>query len=337
MVRKNKSSSIFNPHDLSAKKRHGIRKLSQPKKPNQSPSCLKLIVDATKLIPDDSKQIEHSDNYDHHREKSPELRRLGDRIDKGKKIGLSRQSSITRRRIGSSNKSQTILDTENGRDSCELDDNKMQAIKLIIMDEEIKDLSARPSIIEAPPNCMPHISMVIPTKPSKSIFKTDMAEAWKTIDDGQFYVERRLNELAPMCKNQYLKTRMAKSLEMLKEVKKSTSPNSSFHSAFRYIVDQDITKRKLSIAYQKNSELSGIKLKDVELRPDHLPMNAIRNSLELRLKTLEKQERSMARLVTNYKKRHDKPPGSFSIPGIETPKPNRYISNNTNHVSHFPN
>jgi hypothetical protein len=295
-----------------------------------------MLVTA-KLISDSSRQIEHSENYDHHREKSPELRRLGDRIVKGKKMGFSHQSSIIKPRIRSSSKSQTVIDTENGRDSSELDDNKMQAIKLISMDTQNMDLSPRPSIIEVPPNHTSSICIVIPTKPSKSIFKTDMSETWKTIDDGQFYVERRLNELAPMCKNQYLKTRMAKSLDLLKEVKKSTSPHSSFHSAFKYIVGQDITKRKLSIANQKHSELSGIKLKDVELRPDHLPMNAIRDSLELRLKTLEKQERSMARLVTTYKKLHDKPPGSFSIPGAKTPKPNRDISNNTNHVSHLPN
>jgi hypothetical protein len=341
MGRKNKSIGIFNHYDLSAKKRLDNRNISQPKRVNYNSSGSKLIAETARLIFDDGRQIEHSDNYDHHREKSPELRRLGYRMTKGKKPTISCQSSLTRHKIYSNMTSQNVLDTENDHAGCKdspvLNSDKMLALKPVSIEMQNMDLSERPSIIEVPANRAPHINIVYSTKPSKSIFKTVQGETWKTIDDGKFYIERRLNELAPMCKNQYLKTRMAKSLDMLEEVKKSTSPHSSFHSAFKYIVDQDITKRTSSIANTKHSVLSAIKLKDLELRTDHLPMNAIQDSLELRLKTLEKQERSMARLVTNYKKRHDKPAGFFSIPGVDTSKYKDDISNNINHVSGFPN
>jgi hypothetical protein len=164
MARKNKSIGIFNPHDLSAKKRLGFRYLSQPKRVNYSPSGSKLTAETARFICSNSKQVEHSDNYDHQRENSPELRRLCYRMTKGKKPTISRQSSLTRRGICSDMSSQTALDMENDhagrKDSPGLISDKMLALKLFSMETQNMDLSERPSIIDKPANRAPNINIV---------------------------------------------------------------------------------------------------------------------------------------------------------------------------------
>lgn len=164
MARKNKSIGIFNPHDLSAKKRLGFRNLSQPKRVNYNSSGSKMMADTARFICGNNKQVEHSDNYDHQRENSPDLRRLGDRMTNGKKPTISRQSSLTRRGICSDMTSQTILDMDNdhakGKDSPVLKSDKLLMLKLFRMDTKNKDLSERPSIIDKPANRAPNINIV---------------------------------------------------------------------------------------------------------------------------------------------------------------------------------
>ena len=123
---------------------------------------------------------------------------------------------------------------------------------------------------------------------------------------------------------------------MLKEIKHHTSPGTNFHTTFKYIIGQDVKKRSASILSQKHGMLSNIKLKDLEVTGEMLPVNELKETLELRLKELEKNERGLTRLVMNYKKNYEKPTNPWSVTASGKDLTSS-MKLNTNHVNRIPN
>ena len=120
------------------------------------------------------------------------------------------------------------------------------------------------------------------------------------IKDGEILIETKQKRMLQDCKSTYLKNRIEKSIDMLKDFRKSTNQHNSFHNAFKYICFEDKEKIQKSILKNKYSEMALMKLQDVD-QSDIIDTDLLQDEIETRIKKIEQEELQISRMIDKNK------------------------------------
>lgn len=130
----------------------------------------------------------------------------------------------------------------------------------------------------------------------------------------------RLSEMKEKCTtNQYQTNRIDNAINELNDYKEHTKTNKNQHNTFKYLFSHDRELIKQSVLKNKNSDLTWISMKDIELG-NNLDVGLLQNAVEKRQKTVEHKERCISRMIEkcNFKKK--KTPKSPNIYNKSTQK-----------------